>query len=116
MSWTALTTEVREAFDVGARPGRIMSVQGARGIAIFWVSWDFTSYCPSYFQVNRSFRKVPWRPRFIFSRTCFFCPVCCRFVRSLRSHGHLVTSHSIASCFRRWLSLQECEDGARAVV
>ena len=37
MSWTALTTEVREAFDVGARPGRIMSVQGARGIAIFLV-------------------------------------------------------------------------------
>src|SRR5579864_1419676 len=37
MSLARLKAQVREAFDSGPRPGRIASVQGARGIAIFLV-------------------------------------------------------------------------------
>jgi peptidoglycan/LPS O-acetylase OafA/YrhL len=37
MSWSLLKDKAQNAFDIGPRPGRITSVQGARGIAIFFV-------------------------------------------------------------------------------
>ena len=34
MGWSGLKAEVRDAFGTGALPGRILAVQGARGVAM----------------------------------------------------------------------------------